>query len=81
MIKILFFGALSQHLPKNEFSLEFEQALTVTEVLKKFSSDFPEIQNQIQQNLFYAVNQTQTSADHIVSDGDEIAFMPPFAGG
>ncbi|MDQ6781362.1 MAG: MoaD/ThiS family protein [Candidatus Eremiobacteraeota bacterium] len=29
----------------------------------------------------FAVNQTQTTGDHVLNDADELAILPPMAGG
>ena len=31
--------------------------------------------------VLFAVNQAYVQADHVLSDGDEVAFIPPLGGG
>ena len=31
--------------------------------------------------VMYAVNQAYVEADHVLDDGDEVAFIPPLGGG
>ena len=31
--------------------------------------------------VMYAVNQAYVAADHLLKDGDEVAFIPPLGGG
>ena len=80
MIKILFFGTLAQQIGKDSMDITFVEPESISAVLKKIAADFP-ILNKIHHAVLFAVNHNQVHADHIVQDGDEIAFMPPFAGG
>lgn len=80
MIKILFFGTLAHQIGKDSMNITLVEPESIGTILKKIAADFP-ILNKIHHAVLFAVNHNQVNADHIVQDGDEIAFMPPFAGG
>lgn len=80
-IKVCFFGALAEHLQKNEILVECQAPLSIAELYSKVFSDSPEFSKHWQHVLLYAKNCEHVSRDTVVQSGDEVAFMPPMAGG
>jgi molybdopterin synthase sulfur carrier subunit len=75
-IKILFFGSIGALAGKSEMILE---NITDVEKLKKHLSDlFPDLPNY---TFRIAVNKELVEGNTMLNDGDELAIMPPFAGG
>ncbi len=55
-----------------------EDCLPLSEIIAELKTRFPELPDG---PFIYAVNEEQVATDHSIKDGDEIAIMPPFAGG
>lgn len=79
-VKLLYFGKLKDHLKRSEDEWNLTEALTVEQILCQVLHDDPNIKAW-QNEILYAVNLEQVSGDFVVHDGDEVAFMPPMAGG
>ncbi|MFT6189734.1 MAG: molybdopterin synthase sulfur carrier subunit [Oleispira sp.] len=80
MINVLFFARLKDTIGQAELKLETEYAgKTVAELQQiLIAKGMVALQDD---SIRIAVNQNFCSADAIVSDGDEVAFMPPVTGG
>lgn len=79
-IKILYFGHLKDRLGRSGDELTLHEPLTVAEVFCQALRDDP-LSKSWQETVLYAVNQERVTRDFVVHDGDEVAFMPPMAGG
>ncbi|NDP27929.1 MAG: MoaD/ThiS family protein [Flavobacterium sp.] len=74
---VKYFGMIAESAGKIEEVLELEQGLSIKELkdqqLKKYQiRDAESVQIAVNQNLDNEVE---------LKDGDEVAFLPPFAGG
>ncbi|VAW35651.1 hypothetical protein MNBD_DELTA02-1144 [hydrothermal vent metagenome] len=79
MVKVLFFGMLSAKTGTKVATVELEKDQTLlSEVISEIRSRYPELPEG---PFIYAINEEQAAPDAPVKDGDEIAIMPPFAGG
>jgi len=75
MIKVLFFGSIADKVKKRDCCLSARENMTVADVVEAVGC-------ACSQPLLVAVNQEQVNDMHMtVNDGDEVALMPPFAGG
>jgi molybdopterin synthase sulfur carrier subunit len=75
-VKVLFFGVLSE---VTGTGLKFYDEVKSIEHLKmRVSDDFPEI---IHYKFKVSLNNELVNSDASLKDGDEVAFLPPFAGG
>jgi molybdopterin converting factor small subunit len=75
-VKVLFFGVLSE---VTGTGLEYYEDVKSIEHLKqRTADDFPEI---VHYNFRISLNNELINDDSNFSDGDEVAFLPPFAGG
>jgi len=75
-MKILLFGELTD-ITKNS-SIEIETVNDIDELNKSIHQKFPSIQNHKYQ---IAVNSSLITKNISLSEADEIALLPPFAGG
>ncbi len=75
-IKILLFGILSTLAKSRE--LEYTDILSIKELKHKLFNQHPELK-QYQFQVY--VNQQAVNETQILKEGDEIALIPPFAGG
>jgi molybdopterin synthase sulfur carrier subunit len=78
-IKIKYFGAIADAIGKNEemFSLESGR-ISLFDLKKQLENIHPGIQNI---SYSMAVNQSIAKSDILVNANDELALLPPFAGG
>jgi molybdopterin converting factor small subunit len=75
-VKVLFFGVLAEITGTNFKS--YREAKSLWDLKLKIEDDFPEI---VHYNYRISLNSEFINNNPALDDGDEIAFMPPFAGG
>jgi molybdopterin converting factor small subunit len=75
-IKVKFFGVLSEVTGKQEEDIVFEGNLD--ELLNLLKQKYPDIAGI---SFSAAINQEINGAKNELSDGDEVALLPPFTGG
>lgn len=76
MLKLKYFGMIAEAIEKTEeefFFIENLEGLTI-ELEKKYK-------NIKDLNYKFAVNQTLATTDLTLKENDEVALLPPFAGG
>ena len=82
MITIKYFASLRDIAEKEEDSLDIENPITIDQLSDIISKTAPKIGAIIREKkVMISVNQEMASADTIIHDGDEVAFLPPFSGG
>jgi sulfur-carrier protein len=75
-MKVLLFGTLADVVGESVIEIE---TITDVETLKRnVLSKFPMLNNY---NFMIAVNKEKIESNILLNDGDEIALLPPFAGG
>ncbi len=79
MIKILFFGELADAMDVREQNLPFVEGLTTQKIRDDLAKKHPEAFAKIFAIALNGKRLTDFSA--ILKKGDELVFMPPFAGG
>jgi len=75
-IKIRYFAILKEVVGQTEQNLEILVPMTVAQVWQQATINLP-----IPNNVLAAVNMEYVSFEHLVMDGDEVAFFPPVTGG
>jgi sulfur-carrier protein len=75
-VKVLFFGVLAEVTGTN--TKHYLEVKSVGDLKLRMQDDFPEI---VHYNYRIALNNEIINNDPQLSDGDEVALMPPFAGG
>lgn len=75
-VKVLFFGVLSE--VSGTVIKHYQGVKSVSDLKRRIQDDFPEITHY---NFRISVNSMITDEDLSLKTGDEIAFLPPFAGG
>ncbi len=82
MITFKFFASLKSIAEKEEASLEIKNPITIDQLSDIISETMPKMGAIIREKkVMISVNQEMASADTIIHDGDEVAFLPPFSGG
>jgi sulfur-carrier protein len=75
-VKVLFFGVLAE-ISGTGFKHYYE-VKSIGDLMHRIQDDFPEI---VHYNYRISVNSEITDNDLMLKSGDEVALMPPFAGG
>jgi sulfur-carrier protein len=83
MIKVLLFGRLSDLHEEAELQLEWLPELAdLRKLAKKISANHGQLNREFENpQTLISVNQTLVTWDYSISDGDEVAFLPPVTGG
>ncbi|MBB1268801.1 molybdopterin synthase sulfur carrier subunit [Shewanella sp. SR44-3] len=83
MIKILFFAQVRELLGTASLDLAIEKGGITAEVLRAqlASTDDKWAKVMASDKLLVAINQTMSTWDASIKDGDEVAFFPPVTGG
>lgn len=76
MLKIKFFGQLSDI--SGCENIEIQNLKNSDELVLKILEDYPKFKNQ---KFSISINKKIISSNQSLNSGDEIAFLPPFAGG
>lgn len=75
-VKVLFFGVLTDIAGTNIKS--YRDVNSLSDLKHRIEDNFPEI---VHYDFRISLNNTIIENDPLLKDGDEIALMPPFAGG
>jgi molybdopterin converting factor small subunit len=75
-VKVFFFGVLSEVTKINV--KHYQNVKTINDLMLRIKDDFPEIEHY---NYRISLNNELNNNDALLKDSDEIALLPPFAGG
>lgn len=84
MIEVLYFARIREDLEVEREQLEWQKDLKdVAALIEYLCRDRAgQWSNTLEQeNLLVSVNQAMVNTDHLLADGDEVAFFPPVTGG
>jgi molybdopterin synthase catalytic subunit len=79
-IRVLFFGVLRDVTGLREDSIEVPDGGLAASVFEHYSARFPRLR-EMSRSIVLAVNQKFCAPSVPLSDGDELAFLPPVSGG
>ncbi|MFZ0281123.1 MAG: MoaD/ThiS family protein [Bacteroidales bacterium] len=75
-INVIFFGVLTE--VTGTHSRHFSDIKSFNDLKYRIEDDYPEI---VHYNFRIAVNNEITDEDPVLGNNDEVAYLPPFAGG
>jgi molybdopterin converting factor subunit 1 len=82
MVKVRFFAVLKKIVGKEEVVLDVEKGTTLEQLLSRLERDLPPLQQVMKEGkVLISVNQEVVPKECLIQNGDEVAFLPPFAGG
>jgi molybdopterin converting factor small subunit len=76
VVKVLFFGVLTE--VTGTICKHYREVKSIGDLKLRIQDDFPEI---VHYNFRVSLNNKIINDDPKLIDGDEVALMPPFAGG
>lgn len=79
-VRTLFFAAYRDLAGGREMSVELREGATVADLVASLREQHPSFQ-ALPPEPAVAVNRSYAAQDARLSDGDEVAFLPPVAGG
>ena len=79
-VQVLFFGMLKDLLGRASDTLDVADGATMGTVFEHYASQYPRL-NEMADSIALARNHEFAGPDQALSDGDEIALMPPVSGG
>lgn len=75
-VKVLFFGVIAEVTGTN--CRHYLEVKSIGDLRLRIQDDYPEV---VHYNFRISLNNELINDDPLLSDGDEVALMPPFAGG
>jgi len=83
MVKILFFAHLSEMANTPSLDLHLDKAVAAVDIIEQLK---PQVSDELitelqSQTAMVSINQSYATWQSQVSDGDELAFLPPVSGG
>ena len=79
-VRVLFFASLADLMGERRRSLDLPAGATIADALHHLTQDVPELAARAPHASF-AVNEAFVTVDTPLSDGDELALIPPVSGG
>jgi molybdopterin converting factor subunit 1 len=79
-IRLLFFAVLRDIAGRSEDVVELPDGARAGDVWQRLRDEHAALRDYVQPPMI-AVNESYVSADEPLHDGDELAFIPPVAGG
>ncbi len=82
MVKVKFFAIIKNLAGKGEAQIEVGGSVKLKDLVGLIEKDFPKVGEMLKtKRVLISVNQEIGTDDMLVKDGDEVAILPPFAGG
>jgi molybdopterin synthase sulfur carrier subunit len=75
-VKVLFFGVLAEVTGTN--LKNYREVKSISDLRLRIYDDFPEV---VHYNFRISLNNEIITGDPSLNNGDEVALLPPFAGG
>jgi len=79
-IRILLFATLADQIGQRQLTLDLSDKARVGDAIDRLTEQYGQVA-QMRGRLATAVNMEYVSADRVLSEGDELALIPPVSGG
>ncbi len=79
-VRVLFFAGLKDVFKKEEIILSLPFGSTLQVLLQEVFRDRKDMDQSLK-SIFLAVNHHYSSMETVLNEGDEVALLPPMAGG
>lgn len=82
MVTVRFFAVLKKLLDRDTMHITITGPTTLKTLLDRMEEEIPSLRSTLREGrTLIAVNQEIAQDETPITDGDEVAFLPPFAGG
>ena len=79
-VTVRLFARLRDIAGASELARDVDAGATIGDVWRQLANDFPGLA-EYERSISSAVNADYAKMDYVLSDGDEVAFLPPVSGG
>jgi len=79
-VTVRLFARLRDITGASELARDLAPGATIGDLWRQLAGEFPELAGY-ERSISSAINADYARMSHVVSDGDEIAFLPPVSGG
>jgi len=79
-VRLLFFAVLRDIAGADERELTLAEGTTARDVWQSLRESYPKLADYVQPPMT-AINESYAAPDAVLREGDELAFIPPVAGG
>lgn len=79
-VRLLFFAVLRDITGSNEVQIDVPDGTRASDLWNSLRQKHPRL-SAYERAPMTAINQSYAGADQLLHDGDEVAFIPPVAGG
>lgn len=79
-VRVLFFASLADLMGERRRTVNLPAGAAISDALNNLANDVPELASRAP-HVSFALNEAFVSADTPLSDGDELALIPPVSGG
>jgi molybdopterin converting factor subunit 1 len=79
-VNVRFFAAHREATGQKAFDADVPQGARAAEVLTLLTARFPQLAQSVHATAF-AINRHQVPGETVLQEGDELALLPPMAGG
>ena len=79
-IKVRFFASQHEATGQRDYELELPQQASAQQAFERLCTVFPTLRGAAR-SVAFAVNQVQADGSVALHEGDELALLPPMAGG
>lgn len=79
-VNVRLFARLRDIAGAPELARDIAPGATIASLWRQLAEEYPELA-KYERSISCAVNADYTRMHHVLSDGDEVAFLPPVSGG
>ena len=79
-VRLRFFAAAREAMGRSEMPLEVPEGCTVGDLLGRLRAEHAAFA-ALPREMMVSVNLEYRAPEHVLQDGDEVAFIPPVSGG
>lgn len=82
MVTVYFFAGLRDAVGHEHLEWSVKAPVPLADLVHRIAAELPALAPWLQRgDVLLAVNQELRGGDHLVTDGDEVALLPPVSGG
>lgn len=79
-VRVLFFGVLKDIIGRSEETIDIGPGTTIAAIFQSYAERFATLRDK-RPSIVFARNREFSPVDTVLSDNDELAFLPPVSGG